>query len=93
MDQAEDYALRDRHGARFAMRLRRHRRLNRCFEKFETTLETKAALHRGSLAGAPFMLCALDALIDEVSAALAIDADATLAPDGVATRLSPPRVG
>ena len=87
-DQAEPYTLRDRHGACFTMTLRRHRRLNRCFEKFEPILESKGRLRRGVLANTPFMLCSQDDLVEEVLGALAADRRATLAPDGVATRLS-----
>jgi aminoglycoside 3-N-acetyltransferase len=88
LDQAVDYALRDRHGTRSMMRLRRHRPLNRCFEKFEVTLEAQGRLRRGVFGGTPYVLCALGDLLDVVFAALAVDRDATLAPDGVATRLS-----
>jgi aminoglycoside 3-N-acetyltransferase len=86
--QVETYQLRDRHGGCFSMRLRRHRPLNRCFEKFEPMLEAKDRLVRGSLAGTPFLLCALDALLEEVFGALAADRAATLARDGMPTRLS-----
>jgi len=65
-DQAEPYTLRDRLGASFTMTLRRHRRLNRCFEKFEPTLESKGRLRRGVLANTPFMLCSHDDLVEEV---------------------------
>jgi aminoglycoside 3-N-acetyltransferase len=87
-EQSEAYQLRDRHGGQFVMQLRRHRRLNRCFEKFELLLQAKGRLHRGALAGSPFLLCRLDALLAEVFDALAVDRSATLAPDGAPTRLS-----
>jgi aminoglycoside N3'-acetyltransferase len=87
-DAAETYELRDRHGGRHSMRLRRHRRLNRCFEKFEPRLEAQGRLHRGEVAGAPVLLCRLDDLLDEVFAEFAQTPEATLAPEGVRTRLS-----
>jgi len=89
-EQAVDYTLRDRDGGIHAMRLRAHRRLNRCFERFEPILEAEHRLRRGALAGTPYLVCRLDDLLDAVFAALAVDPDATLAPEGVPTRLSRP---
>jgi aminoglycoside 3-N-acetyltransferase len=86
--EAECYTLRDRHGRAITMQLRRHRRLNRCFEKFEPLLDAQGQLRRGSLDGTPTLLCSHDALLEAVFAGLARDPRATLAPDGVATRLS-----
>ncbi len=87
-EEAEGYTLRDRAGRTLAMQLRRHRRLNRCFEKFEPILEARGELQRGTLDGTPVLLCSHDALLDAVFAALAGDPRATLAADGVKTRLS-----
>jgi aminoglycoside N3'-acetyltransferase len=86
--ESERYTLRDRHGRSLTMQLRRHRRLNRCFEKFEPVLEAQGRLQRTSLDGTPTLLCSHDALLDDVFAALARDPQATLAPNGVKTRLS-----
>lgn len=87
-EMAENYRLRDRHGTLWDMRLRRHRRLNRCFEKFEPRMESKARLTRTELAGVPALLCRVDDLLDEVFLEFARTPEATLAPEGVATRLS-----
>jgi hypothetical protein len=70
------------------MRLRRHRRLNRCFEKFEPRMEERGRLTRARLDGVPVLLCRLDHLLDEVFSEFARTPEATLAPDGAATRLS-----
>jgi aminoglycoside N3'-acetyltransferase len=86
--EAEAYELIDRHGACHRMRLRRHRRLNRCFEKFEPMLAQRGRLHSGAAEGTPYLLCRLDDLLDEVFAELARTPEATLAPPGAATRLS-----
>jgi aminoglycoside 3-N-acetyltransferase len=86
--EAERYTLRDRNGRAVTMRLRRHRRLNRCFEAFEPVLEGQGQLQRGVLTGTPTLLCSHDALLEAVFAGLARDPRATLAPDGAATRLS-----
>jgi aminoglycoside 3-N-acetyltransferase len=88
LDQAETYTLRDRHGDLHSMRLRRHRRLNRCFEKFEATLAAKGRLYHGNLAGASFLLCSVADLLDDVVAELERTPEGTLAPDGVRTRLN-----
>jgi aminoglycoside 3-N-acetyltransferase len=86
--QAESYELRDRHGQRHGMQLRRHRRLNRCFEKFEPMLVERGLLQQGEIAGARFLLCSLADLLDLVSSELEHDREATLAPPGERTRLS-----
>jgi aminoglycoside 3-N-acetyltransferase len=86
--QAESYELRDRHGQRHEMQLRRHWRLNRCFEKFEPMLAERGLLQQGEIAGARFLLCSLGDLLDLVSSEFEHDREATLAPAGVRTRLS-----
>jgi aminoglycoside 3-N-acetyltransferase len=88
LDQAEAYTLRDRHGDLLSMRLRRHRRLNRCFEKFEGPLIAKGRLYHGEIAGASFLLCSVADLLGEVVAELERIPEGTLAPDGVRTRLN-----
>lgn len=85
---AETYELVDRHGGRHAMQLRRHVRLNRCFEKFEPILEDAGRLHRGVIDGTPYLVCSHDHLVDAVMAALAHDPRATVAPEGARTRLT-----
>lgn len=87
-EHAETYELHDRHGGLHVMRLRRHRRLNRCFEKFEPRMEESGRLTRAQLDGVPVLLCRVDHLLDEVFAEFARTPEATLAPDGTATRLS-----
>jgi hypothetical protein len=88
LSDAEHYELRDRRGGSHAMRLRRHRRLNRCFEKFEPMLAAESRLQRGSIAGVPLQLCALDDLLRVVGAEFERTPEATLAPPGARTRLS-----
>jgi aminoglycoside 3-N-acetyltransferase len=87
-DQAETYELWDRHGERYRMRLRRHKRLNRCFEKFEPILAPHGRLRQGEIGGAPFLLCSVADLLAYVTAELERDPDGTLVADGVSTRLS-----
>jgi hypothetical protein len=70
------------------MRLRRHRRLNRCFEKFEPRLAARLRLRQGEIAGTPFLLCSLADLLGEVFAEFERTPEATLAPEGARTRLS-----
>jgi hypothetical protein len=72
--------------------LRAHRRLNRCFEKFEPALEAKGKLIRGDIHGVPCMLVDYDSLLDEVAAALRADPRACLAPAGAKTRLAATRL-
>jgi aminoglycoside 3-N-acetyltransferase len=93
LDQAETYALRDRHGDLHSMRLRRHRRLNRCFEKFEPRMAARGRMHHDQINGVPFLLYGMDDLLGEVMAELERTHDGTLAPDGVPTRLSRSKSG
>jgi aminoglycoside 3-N-acetyltransferase len=88
LEEAESYELRDRHGGRHGMRLRRHRRLNRCFEKFEPMLAERGLLLQGEIAGTRFLLCSLAELLDQVFSEFERDREATLAPAGLRTRLS-----
>lgn len=88
---APTFTLTDRRGGTHMMKLRGHKRLNRCFEKFEGMLAAKGKLKAGEVDGAPYLLCTMDDLLGEVTALMERDPAATLAPDGVATRLSWPR--
>lgn len=88
LEQAESYELRDRHGHRHRMQLRRHRRLNRCFEKFEPVLAERGLLRQGEIAGAHFLVCSLADLLDLVFSEFEHNREATLAPAGEHTRLS-----
>lgn len=81
--EAEDYTLRDRHGATFPMRLRRHRRLPRDFPKFGAPLAARGLSTAGVLDGVPWLVVPFDALLDEVFAALARDPAGTLADGAV----------
>jgi aminoglycoside 3-N-acetyltransferase len=86
--EAESYELRARQGDTHFMRLRRHRRLNRCFEKFEPLLARRGRLHRGAIDGVPFLLCSLTDLLEEIFLEFERTPEATLAPPGATTRLS-----
>jgi aminoglycoside 3-N-acetyltransferase len=90
LSEAATYELRDRHGGVHSMKLRTHRRLNRCFEKFEAMLAGKGKLQQGTVSGSSYLLCSLADLLGEIYELGKTDPRATLAPDGVPTRLSSP---
>jgi aminoglycoside 3-N-acetyltransferase len=76
------YACRDRHGAVHHVRTRRHRRLNRDFPRFGPPLAEKRLLARGTIAGCPYILVSMRALLREVFAALLANPRATLGNGG-----------
>jgi len=81
-EQAEPYRLRSRSGATYAMRLRRHLRLNRDFPQFAVPLTERGLMRHGDLAGTPWQAVSQRDLLDEVFAALARDPRAIIAPPG-----------
>jgi aminoglycoside 3-N-acetyltransferase len=79
---AETYWLRDRSGAVYEMRLRRHLRINRDFPQFTAPLVQSGLLRRGELCGTPWQAVAQSDLLAEVFAALERDPRAIIAPPG-----------
>ncbi|HUO44206.1 MAG TPA: AAC(3) family N-acetyltransferase [Burkholderiales bacterium] len=77
-ENTEQYELRDRHGKIFPYSLRRHRRLNRDFEKFRVPLAARGQLLAGNIGGVPWSLMRQQDLLREVFAALAARPTATL---------------
>jgi aminoglycoside 3-N-acetyltransferase len=78
LNPAEIYRCRDRHGAVHRVRTRRHRRLDRDFPRFGLPLAEKQLLASGTLAGCPYILVSMRALLREVFAALLANPRATL---------------
>ena len=72
------YDCRDRYGAVYHVRTRRHRRLDRDFPRFGPPLAEKHLLASGSLAECPYILVSLRHLLREVFAALIANPRATL---------------
>jgi aminoglycoside 3-N-acetyltransferase len=78
VEEAELYRLRDRTGAVHVMRARRHRRLDRDFNKFNAPLAARGELEQGLIEDCPYNLVSLRALLRHVFAALIADPFATL---------------
>ena len=78
MNEAEPYELRTRDGKIIPFLLRRHRRLNRDFNKFVEPLRAKGKLSSGRIGDVPWICVAARDLLRDVFAALAITTDATL---------------
>jgi aminoglycoside 3-N-acetyltransferase len=75
---AELYDCRDRNGFVHKVRTRRHRRLDRNFPRFASSLLQKGKLATGAIGACPYTLVALRHLLREVFAALIQDPSATL---------------
>ena len=76
--EAEDYTLIARDGGRHAVRLRRHRRLDRDFPKFTAELRRSPGYAEGTECATPWMRFALDDLYRLVFAHLVSNPRATL---------------
>ena len=78
MDEAEPYELHARDGRIIPFLLRRHRRLDRDFNKFVEPLRAKGKLASGRIGDVPWICVAARDLLRDVFAAFAITTDATL---------------
>ncbi len=76
--EAEEYSLVDRDGRHHAMRLRKHRRLDRDFPKFAARLRTFPSYAEGTILGTPWTRFALRDLYQLLFERLAADPRATL---------------
>lgn len=76
--QRERYLLRDRKGIALEVETRRHKKLNRNFEKFEPTLETLGGLMRSETNNLNWMLVSLNCLYRLVFKKLSENHSATL---------------
>jgi aminoglycoside 3-N-acetyltransferase len=81
-DTEEVYECRDRQGTVHQVRTRRHRRLDRDFPRFGPPLVEKRLLASGTLAGRPYILVSLRALLREVFEALIANPQGTLRKEG-----------
>jgi aminoglycoside 3-N-acetyltransferase len=78
----EVYECRDRRGTVHQVHTRRHRRLDRDFPRFGPPLAEKRLLGYGTIAGCPYTLVPVRALLREVFAALIANPRATLRDGG-----------
>ena len=78
MSEAEPYELRARDGRVIPFLLRRHRRLNRDFNKFIEPLRAKGKLWAGQVGGVPWICVGARDLLRDVFEAFAITTGATL---------------
>ncbi|MGE5538001.1 MAG: AAC(3) family N-acetyltransferase [Gemmatimonas sp.] len=81
-NEAEPYQCRSRDGTVHLVKLRRHLRLNRDFPQFEPVLAGRGKLHRGEIAGVPWIAAPLEDLLREVIDALGRNPRAIIAPEG-----------
>ncbi len=81
--RAETIDCIDRHGNKYAVRVRRHLDLSRNFPKFAEPLAARGKLRRGGLAGTPWLAMTQRDLLDEVCGALERDPRAIIAPPGM----------
>jgi len=78
-EEAERYTLRARDGLATEHLLRRHRRVERHFEKYVPLLAARGQFHAGTLGGVPWSLVNVAHLLAEVSARLVEQRDFHLA--------------
>jgi len=76
--QVETYRCRDRHGTVHQVRTRRHWRLDRDFPKFGPPLQRSGELEAGTIAGCPYQIVSMRALLRDVTAALETSPQGTL---------------
>jgi aminoglycoside 3-N-acetyltransferase len=81
-EAAEVYNCRDRYGTVHRVHTRRHQRLDRDFPRFGKALAEKGLLASGTVAGCPYILVSLRALLRDVFAALIANPRATLRDKG-----------
>lgn len=81
-EQTESYQCTDRHGMAHTVRTRRHWRLDRDFPKFRPALESRGDLEAGEIAGCPYQIVPMRALLDDVFAALSRNPSGTLRDTG-----------
>jgi aminoglycoside 3-N-acetyltransferase len=86
-DSTEAYECRDRHGTTHIVRTRRHWRLDRDFPQFAAPLAAKGRLQAGGIADCPYSIVSLQALLNDVFAALERNPRGTLKQEGHATQL------
>lgn len=77
-EKTEQYKLMDRFGKVISYSLRRHRRLNRDFQKFAGPLTAKKQMIAGDIGGVPWAIMKEQDLLREAVAALINNPDATL---------------
>ena len=78
LNEAEPYELRARDGRTIPFLLRRHRRLNRDFNKFVEPLRAKGKLWTGQVGAVPWICVAARDLLRDVFEAFAVTTEATL---------------
>jgi aminoglycoside 3-N-acetyltransferase len=75
------YRCRDRHGVVHRVSARRHWRLDRDFNRFNTPLAARGELGQGTIEGCPYTIVAMRHLLREVFAAMLDNPRATLSGD------------
>lgn len=78
LSEAEHYELRARDGRVVSYQLRRHKRLDRKFSKYETSLAQTGQFYRGNLAGVKWGLVRANDLYREVFRSLVASPSATI---------------